>query len=652
MKRLLLTTVLVCLASVSAHAGFGGFSKSQDFRAATADELAMKSAPEAPGAEAVVLDWIRVDDDPSSYSAVYMRIKILTEEGTKHGNVEISYLPGYPYTSRITDIDARTIRPDGTVVPFNGKVYDKVLFKSGRNALRAKTFSLSDVQPGSILEYRYIRRWSANFLFNTYWEVQRDIPVAHAKFSIKPYTKGEFGSFFTYIGLPPGKIPVKVRDAYELELEKMPALRTEELMPPVEQLRARVNFFYTDSRLRPDQFWPAQAATFAKDIEKFMARSSAWEKAAPQIGSAKDRNELLRKIYAHAQSLRNLSFESVKTEQEIDRQDLGESKNVDEVVRKGAGYAHEINRVFVALARGAGFDADAVRVAPRDQFFFSDKLPDADQMSSEVAVVMIDGKPLYLDPGTPYAPFGVLSWEKSNVASIQIAKGKPVWGNTPLGAATDAKMRRTADLRLNDGALEGTITLTFSGQEALVRRLRTFGEDEAARKKAMEDEVKAWFPEGATLKLTSITGDAAAAETLVAVFDVVLPNVASSAGSRTVLPPSIFETNAKNPFAPVTRQHAVYFPYPSVEEDEVKITVPATLSVGPLPAPQNLNVGAALFTSETKRNGHEITFRRSQTVDMMMIEAKHYNALRKFYSAVLTADQQPLVFAPAAGSAQ
>ncbi|HYI10441.1 MAG TPA: DUF3857 domain-containing protein [Thermoanaerobaculia bacterium] len=655
MKKQLCSLALVCLSSVSAFAGFGGYSQQQAFRLATPEELAMKSVPDAPGAEAVMLDWVRVDEDPSSYSAEYHRIKVLTDEGKKHGDVEIVYVPGYPYNGRVTDIDARTIRPDGTVVPFNGKVYDKVVFKSGRQAVKAKAFSLSEVQPGSILEYRFIRRWSDSLLLNSYWLVQKDIPVAHAKLTLKPYdSQGQFGSFFTYIGLPQGKVPVKVRDRYELELVNMPALRIEEYMPPAEQLRARVNFFYTDSNVRMDKFWPAQAATFAREIEKYIGKSKTANEMASTLSAAtKDRTELLRKLYAHAQTFRNLSFEAAKTEQEINRQDLGESKNAEEVLRKKAGYAHEINRAFVAMARSAGFEADAMRVAPRDEFFFSDTLPDADQMSGEVTVVMLDGKPVYLDPGTPFAPFGVLSWEKSNVASIRITKGGPVWGNTPLGAAGEASTRRQAELTLTDqDTLDGKITVAFAGQEALVRRLSNYGEDEAARKKALEDEVKQWFPDGATLKLTSLTGDAAATDALTATFDVVLPNVASRAGSRVVVTPSVFETTAKNPFAPTTRQHPVYFPYPHVEIDEIKLTVPESLAVATLPPPANLNAGAAVFTNEVKRNGNVLTFKRSKTVDTMVVDAKYYNALRKFYSAILTADQQPLVFTPAAGGAQ
>lgn len=642
-----LLAVLCLLVSTSAFAR--GFTKAQDFRPATPEELAMTSAPGAPGAEAAILDWVRVDDDRTSTSSEYFRIKIFTEEGKKHADVELTYLPSYPVYGRIVDVSARTIRPDGTVVPFNGKIYDKMVVKVGRTAFKAKTFSLADVQPGSIIEYRYQLRWTENLLFQTLWSVQKDIPVVHSHFTLMPYdADGEIGSFFTYQGLPNGIVPKKVgRDKYELELTNMPALREEPFAPPVEQLRARVDFFYTSSMVRPEEFWNVQPKVFAREIEDFMGRSRTAGELAKKFADA-DRNATLRKIYAHVQSLRNLSFETLKTDQEVKRQDLGEAKNVEEVLRKGTGFAHELNRAFVSIARAAGFDADSVRVATRDRLFFSNKFPDASQMSGEIAVVNVDGQALYLDPGTPTAPFAIVSWEKTQVPGIQVSKGaKPEWKEIPSHEPPQAVTRRKADLRLDGDTLTGTMTIAFAGQEALVRRLRNITDDEATRRKAVDDEVRGWFPDGATFTLKTFTGHDSTDDTLVATYDVVLPNVVSQAGSRTVVPISVFESTARNPFAPTTRQHLIYFPYPNAEEDEVKLTVPESFQIATLPKPAKMDIGAASYSTEVTQNGREVTFKRATKLTTLFIDPKHYTSLRNYFNAVTSADQQPLVLTAA-----
>lgn len=297
--------VLCLLMSTAAFAG--GFSKSQDFRAATPEELAMKSLPSDPGSAAAVLDWVEVDDDNTSSSTEYVRVKIFTDEGKKYGDVEIPYIPTYPVYGRIGDISARTIRPDGTVVPFDGKVYDKIIYKAGGRALRAKTFSLADVQAGSILEYRYQRRWAESVLFDTLWILQRDIPIAHLKMSLKPYAanySNDFSTFFIYVGLPQGKKPEKVSDAYELELTNVAPVPHEPFSPPDEAMTAHVKFYYTRSRVEPAKFWDSETAVQRKQIEAFLGKSQNARAMGQQLtAGAQAPVEKLKSLYAKAQSM-------------------------------------------------------------------------------------------------------------------------------------------------------------------------------------------------------------------------------------------------------------------------------------------------------------------------------------------------------------
>ena len=634
MSRLLLKLSLCLLIAANA---FAGFSKQQELRPATPEELALKDVSFAPGAAAVILDWVEVDEDTQSVATEYYRVKILTEEGRKYADVEVPYLAGYPFGGRVTDIAARTIQPDGRIVPFNGKVYDKVLLKAGGVRVRAKTFSLPDVQPGSILEYRYQRRWAAEMLLNTSWIIQRDIPVMHAHMTLRPY-EGSYNTYFTYYNLPTGKTPQEVKGrgrGYELELTDVPPFPDEQYAPPADALKMRVNFFYTMGRVESAEFWKQQSSGWNKSVESFLGKPKALA-AVVQPLTGKNELETLQNIYAKVQTFKNLSFE--------DEVDADGKKNAGQVVEKSEGYRSEINRAFVALARAAGIDATVVLVATRDRHFFTPTITDAEQVDAEIAVVNLDGKTVYLDPGTPTAPFGVISWEKSNTAGIRAAKGATAeFKNVAEQAPDQAVTRRSADLRLNGDVLEGTITATFTGQEALSRRLRTWGDDDATRTKDLEDEAKGWFPDGATVKLTQVTGATTHAEPLVAKFDVTLPGLVSEAGSRTVLPISVFEANGKNPFAPTERKHSVYYPYPFREEDDVKVTLPESMSLADTPAPAALKGGALNYANEVRKNGNAVTFTRSMSVDTMLIETQQYRPLRNFYSAMVAADQKPLV---------
>src|SRR5262249_38753662 len=103
---------LLCLALDLLTAGAAA---AEDWLPLSQEDLKMTSEPKAPGAPAVYL-YRQVDRSDSAYhETVYERLKILTDEGRKYADIEIPYEKGTEY---VTGITARTILPDGTVIPF------------------------------------------------------------------------------------------------------------------------------------------------------------------------------------------------------------------------------------------------------------------------------------------------------------------------------------------------------------------------------------------------------------------------------------------------------------------------------------------------------------------------------------------------------
>ncbi|HEX7677564.1 MAG TPA: DUF3857 domain-containing protein, partial [Thermoanaerobaculia bacterium] len=134
--RLRCTLLLLLSFFVCAEAFCRNDANSAEFRDPTAEERAMTSVPFAPGASAVVLNWYQFVNDRDSYRTEYLRIKILSEQGKKYGDVEI---PHVALLSDVNHIKARTVRPDGTIAPFDGRTFDKVVVKVGGVRLIAKT---------------------------------------------------------------------------------------------------------------------------------------------------------------------------------------------------------------------------------------------------------------------------------------------------------------------------------------------------------------------------------------------------------------------------------------------------------------------------------------------------------------------------------
>src|SRR5260370_40204636 len=146
----------------------------------------MTSEPHAPGASAILL-YRQVDrDDNGPTEHTYARIQLLTEEGRKFADVE---LPFYKGTENVRAIHARTIHSDGSVVDFNGTIYDKPIIQARAVKLLAKTFTMPDVQVGSIIEYRYKHDFEPGYVFNSNWVLSEDLFTKYAKFSLDPYRR-------------------------------------------------------------------------------------------------------------------------------------------------------------------------------------------------------------------------------------------------------------------------------------------------------------------------------------------------------------------------------------------------------------------------------------------------------------------------------
>jgi hypothetical protein len=156
------------------------------------EELKMTSEPKAPGAPAITLyrqvdrNDIGIQRGRGATEYNYVRIKVFTEEGRKYVSVEIPFLR---QRTNISNIRARTVRPDGTIADFDGKVYEQTLEKTKGVKYLAKTFTVPDVQVGSIIEYHYNIDFEDYYIFRSYWILSEELFTKRAVFTLKPYDR-------------------------------------------------------------------------------------------------------------------------------------------------------------------------------------------------------------------------------------------------------------------------------------------------------------------------------------------------------------------------------------------------------------------------------------------------------------------------------
>jgi hypothetical protein len=120
-------------------------------------------------------------------------------------------------------------------------------------------------------------------------------------------------------------------------------------MPPENELKLRVDFIYNDSipEMDMNKFWVNFGKRQNERVEGFVGKRKAMEQAVAQIVSPSDTPEVkLRKIYARTQQMRNLSYQTVLSEQEEKRDKIKIPSNVEEVLKEGYGNGWTITWSF------------------------------------------------------------------------------------------------------------------------------------------------------------------------------------------------------------------------------------------------------------------------------------------------------------------
>jgi hypothetical protein len=611
-------------------------------------DLALKDNPSSPGSHAMILYRREHTDSENAFVTEYYRIKIFTEEGKKQGDVEIPFVKG---RDTVENIRARTIRSDGSIVPFTGQIFEKEIVKAGGLKVLEKTFTMPDVQPGCIIEYKYKVQRDRDYYWTVGWSVQQDLFTREADFSIHP----PGGAFFTpavyvhTVGLGQQVNPQKQKNGdYAITVHDIPGLTEEDYMMPKDMLRGRVEFIFRNPNLAKqsdDQYWKARDKLINQSVDNYINKKDALQRVVAATTTPADSPEVkLHKLYARVQAIRNLSYED-RTSEEWKREKIQLNNNVEDVLKRNYGDGREINDVFIGLARAAGFEANQLLIAPRDEHFFFPDFQDDSQLNDDVVCVKLAGQDIFLDPAAKFYPFGILPWNETGVTGLLVDKEGGEFIKIPFPPSSDSITDRHATLQLGeDGSLSGSLEVSFTGFAASSARQDGRTEDDAGRKKDLADKIKSWLPSGAKFEITKISAWDDTSSPLVISGTLTISGYAASAGNRLLLPLTPFVASEPRSFQSATRVNAIYFAVPYQQHDDVSITLPPNYSVESLPQNiPNIPKGAIQYAMIPAKQGNTLEVKRTLDVDGVIFPVSVYGTIRYAFSLVKTGDDEQAV---------
>jgi Domain of Unknown Function with PDB structure (DUF3857)/Transglutaminase-like superfamily len=667
-----LLALSVCLLAFAAPAYASGGDK--DWKPVDPAQLSMTAPVVDKDADAEAIFWeVKVADEadggePRTVLQHYVRIKIFNDRGREsQSKVDILAPKIGGREVKISDIEGRTIKPDGTIVELKKEdIFERTIVKGNGVKVKAKSFAMPAVEPGAIIEYRWREVRGDSLSQYDQLEFSRDIPVQLVTYHIKPISLPYFpyGMRAMNFNCQPPAFQKEKDGYYSTSLTNVPAFREEPYMPPGNAVRPWMLIYYTEDRkLAGEQFWKQYGREVYDGHKSQMKVSDEIKRAAAEAtaGAASD-EEKLDKIFDYVRAkVKNVGdVSSGFTPDQVEK--MKANKTPADTLRRAAGNWHDIDMLFASMALAAGFDARVTKVVDRAENFFDPSFTDSyffDYRGTENIAVRVGDQWRFYDPGTTYVTRGMLRWQEEGEQVLVSDPKDPQFVNTPISPPDKSVERRTAKFKLSDdGTLEGDVRVEYTGHLAVDMKNRNDQNSPAEREENLKNSYQGRLggAEITDIKIENVTDpDKPYAYSL----HIRVPGYAQRTGKRLFFQPAFFERGRAAMFPTSGRSYNIYFHYPWSEEDHVEIALPEGFALDNADSPAPFT-GGQIAGYEPKamvtKDGRTVVYERKfffgkGGANSLLFAPGVYPNLKAFFDAVNKQDGHTLAVKQAAATA-
>ncbi|MGH9750221.1 MAG: DUF3857 domain-containing protein [Candidatus Polarisedimenticolia bacterium] len=634
-----------------------------DWPLISAEERSLTRLTQDPEADAVVLNnerrgrIVKKGNQRVNELDVHHRMKILTDRGRRYSEVQIAA----GKHSRVEGIEARTVLPDGRVVPVpRDQIFRKVVLQAGGIRDIAWVFNFPSAEAGAILEYRY-RRFDDSLLFITPFTFAGPEHTLRAR--VSQSVPGDMAYTFQCALCPRGQPPVTERwrqgrmpgTTYIRELRDVPGYRDEHLMPPLRDAVPQLEMLLTGWRgwILPgvdaaDRFfadWPSVGRYVATSYRESMKQGMGdlKRRVAGWIAGGSGGDETLRRVFVHVQrDVRYVPSNEV----------LGWSRSVEAILGNSAADNEEKAVLLVAALKAAGVTAHPALVAGRQGGTLLSAFYSLSQFTHVVAAVpRPDGTVLWLDPTETWAPFGFVSWRNGGASALLIQGLEGTIVTLPPRTSMGASRYRVILRPHPDGTAGAAIDATFTGDDAMELREELAGAAATARESFLQHWIDGRRP-GSALESHTIDALEEPEQPLRLRLQARLPGMVTVADDTAVVRTCALTCLERNPAARSGRAHPFYVERGWDEEEVVVLIPPDGFRAGTPPgtAYADSTIGVLKFGCSGTADG-STTCTRSFIARPGRYPPSTQESVRRMYDAIMEADRQSIDLQPVEAAA-
>ena len=461
-KKILFTLLLItilCIACTSASR----FGTQEMWVDSVSTSLSQQE--DYPDAGAVILldearlELFRRNDKPYSVIHRHTVVKVLNERGFQFANVVIPYESG----TRISQIQARTILSDRTVVPllsdqiFDTNLNSEMIYYSD---IRAKRFTMPAVEIGSVVEYRW-RKTINEFCLWTYWPFQREEPILLSKYSVI-YPREMEISFKTYGDeTTPEMQAISLGDKIERiwEVNNAPAFIPEISTPP------------GNTALGHMMFSPLGVRGWADISEWYLDLSE--ERMRPDEQVKKITMELMDGSRSPIEKMKRI-FEYVRDNVRYIAIEVGigsyQPHFAGTVLRNSFGDCKDMTTLIVAMGRVVDIEVHPVLISTWHNGQADSSLVSQAYFNHVIALAILDdGTEIWMDATDKKCPFGDLPWyDQGRMVLVASPTLNTRLRRTPSEPSSSNLSERLWEISLDTlGHATGSFRMHLSGAQAL-----------------------------------------------------------------------------------------------------------------------------------------------------------------------------------------
>ena len=422
-------------------------------------DVTAASYPEAEVVRILNESTVEVGEDGRCLETVRYVFKILTEAGKGRADRSIGF---DSRTESLSLVYARTITPDGRVIPLKGKATQVVTPYSrypNYSDYKVMKFSMPGAGVGAVVDYKYVREAKPVIKghFNDVFHFQAYQPTLLSRYEILLPEGTEIKHLLR--NPVPGTNPLPVtslrngKRSYLWEYKGVPQILSEEEMPPFSEVAFNIMVTTLPSWDEFCEWWWAQVNMKPEPDQTIL------EKVA-------DLTKGLTTADEKAQAL----FDYVKREIRYVSVDLGKCgyvpERASEVIRNKYGDCKDKSTLLISMLRAAGIPAHYVLIPTSSRGNLVKDFSYPFQFDHCIVAKDNGAGFQFLDPTGDSTSFSYLPAADQNRGVIVVKEGRMVFAKTPQESAAAGGTFSVKRIKISaDGSADIDIYSRFSGSE-------------------------------------------------------------------------------------------------------------------------------------------------------------------------------------------